>query len=295
MSTEKKAETAPKPEAPATPPGSHIPVADVLKSTFSDKNNLMALLAAAGASGLLGGYVSSKSLKRPGETPGQRRVRILANALGAGAAGGGAVGAGMLGAKMLASRTEPQPGFFEKAYDKTIGRAPAFVQAGGIIGGVGGTYAGARTGLKDLAAERSQSLKNLFSYGQDVPKMTGGAMPAVSEQDIMKGLARHADPSLRAHVINSLRGPVNPTAAGGIGPHSLSQLKAMDQNTERLIEQAGLRSQLSLGAKAKLRTGNAGQVAMKATKGGLKGIPLGAAGGLGVQLLVDFLSNKAGQ
>lgn len=55
------------------------------------------VLAAAGASGLLGGVATAGTARRRGETPGQRRLRILRNALLAAGAGGGAVALGSYG------------------------------------------------------------------------------------------------------------------------------------------------------------------------------------------------------
>jgi hypothetical protein len=292
MSLEKKAETAPAPEAPK---GSHMPIADVLKSTFSDKTNLTALLAAAAGSGLLGGYVSSKSLRRPGETPGQRRARILANALGAGLAGGGAVGAGILGANVYGSRYKQEPGLGGKIYDATVGKLPALGQAGGILGSVGGAYAGGAGAFKDIAAEKVKARDALNLAGSEVQEGAFLGAKKLSPEEISRGLLRGADPTHRTQIINALREPVNPSVATAGPFFNKKQLAAMDANTERLITRAGFDSKLGLKGKAGLKLNNAGRVTWKGLKGSAGGGIGGAAVGTGLDLILNYLVNKTGQ
>lgn len=282
MSTVKKAETEPKAEAPKAEPaqlGSHLPIADVLKSTFSDKTNLMALLAAAGASGLLGGYVTSKSLKRPGETPGQRRARILANALGTGAAGAGAVGAGLLGANIYNSRRKEEPGL----YDKTIGKMPALMQVGGIGGGVAGSYFGGAKGFKSLEADKANTLARLQNAG------ARKGMPPISAADIQEAFGERADPKIRNEVRSELRRRLNPAA------QSMKGLGAQNIKIEEELARAGLSAKLSPSARSKLLLGKTMTVAGRSGIGAVKGSIGGAALGLGTQWLTDYFANKFGQ
>lgn len=70
------------------------------------KNNqgvLTGALATAGAGGLLGGYMSSRGRRRAGETRGQRRMRILRDALLTAGVGGAAAGLGGAAYKQLAN------------------------------------------------------------------------------------------------------------------------------------------------------------------------------------------------
>ncbi len=68
-------------------------IASQMLDALGNSDTLKPILAAAGASGLLGGYMTAQTPQRPGESPGQRRWRILRNAVLTGAAGGGATAA----------------------------------------------------------------------------------------------------------------------------------------------------------------------------------------------------------
>jgi hypothetical protein len=65
-------------------------IASQILQTLSNPDSLKPVLAAAGASGLLGGYLTSQTPQRSGETPAGRRWRIMRNALLTAGAGGGA-------------------------------------------------------------------------------------------------------------------------------------------------------------------------------------------------------------
>lgn len=74
-----------------------MPILDQLQNAGSQavdavkgSDSLKAILAAAGASGLAGGVLTAGSEKRHDESPWQRRMRILRNAILAAGAGGGA-------------------------------------------------------------------------------------------------------------------------------------------------------------------------------------------------------------
>lgn len=85
---------------------SGVPLGDTLKNTFSNPKVLAALLAAAGGGGLLSGYLSSREPQRRNETPQERRMRIIRNALVGGALGTGVAGGGALGMEFL---NQPRP------------------------------------------------------------------------------------------------------------------------------------------------------------------------------------------
>lgn len=79
-------------------------VLDKIRQYANDNRGLLTgALAAAGAGGLAGGFLSSQTKERPGESRGSRRLRILRDALMMGGAAGGATMLGGEGYKHLSN------------------------------------------------------------------------------------------------------------------------------------------------------------------------------------------------
>lgn len=74
-----------------------------LLSQLGNPDVLKSVLATAGVSGLAGGFLTAQTPQRAGETPGQRRMRIVRNALLTAGAGGGAMALGRAGLHDFAS------------------------------------------------------------------------------------------------------------------------------------------------------------------------------------------------
>lgn len=138
------------PEAAPVATSSSQSLLNTAKDTFSNRTALYALLASALGSGAIGGLLTARSPKRQDETPGQRRLRILRNALGTGAAGAGVAGAGLL-AKNLLEQSPVVPGA-ATATDQAV-HDPATRLGLAGLGGIIGNRLGARSETKELADE----------------------------------------------------------------------------------------------------------------------------------------------
>ena len=101
-------------------------------NAIKGSDTLQAMLAGGGAGALAGGLFTAGGEKRPDETPGQYRMRILRNSLAAGGLTAGAIGLGSEGYKHLAHAlpTGDVDPVAEQAYSITHGWAPRVGAAG---------------------------------------------------------------------------------------------------------------------------------------------------------------------
>lgn len=170
---------------------------DRAKGVFGDKDNLLGMLAAAGGSGLLGGYLSSQTPERHGETRSQRRLRILQNAALTAGAGGAVAGTGLLAHSFL---TDPEkektpPGLIEAILGSP---SRALSMGATAVGGGLGNRFGAR-------ADKATA----FSV------LRRGNKKGMNE-DNLKAVFNSATPSaqLQSEAYRKLRDTVSPNANG---------------------------------------------------------------------------------
>lgn len=205
--------------APAPAPAPTAPTPSVLdslgtaaSSTFKSKNVLGLMLASALASGGIGGLLTARTPKRSGETPNERRLRILKNALGAGAAGAGVVGAGALAKNMFESAPEI-PGVTGQV--SSVLRDP-LTRTLSIVGGAGfGNRIGASMDKKQALNEIMRALN--AAGGKLTPSDFFGSMQTAGK-DIAGATAE------RARVLDTLR----------------EKLNLSDDGVEKLMRTAGV-------------------------------------------------------
>lgn len=196
--------------------------------TFSDPKNIVAILGTAGATGLLGGYLSSKTPGPLRETPQQRRKRVLKNALLAAGAGGTAMGAGLYGYNTLFNQPAPSQGLIGAAWGNTFGqlggRSKAYL-AGAGIGGAVNNY-------RAMKADSAAHLANLAQTQKVKPDQLRALVSAES------------DPTIRSKVVNNL---AEKLTGEGMAEKAkgLPVRGAGAQQIEGLLYDAGLNSNLS--------------------------------------------------
>ena len=140
-----------------------------IKDALSDNPTLAAMLMAGGGAGLAGGLLTHKEKEEQDETPAQRRMRILRNALIAGTAGAGAVGLGVEGYKRFQTAIpegSPNP-VTEKLTSMPVRGA------GALAGMLAGMRRGAKGDYQDVAVHAHKTLERDGGYKPSVlAKMT---------------------------------------------------------------------------------------------------------------------------
>lgn len=111
-----------------------------LQNVGSDSNALKWILGTAAAGGLTGGLLSSQGGLRPGETPGQRRKRILLNVLGSAAAGGTIPAALFASKDFIGNEPDLHAPTARDKYNAMHGGFAASPLAKGLYSAAGGTY-----------------------------------------------------------------------------------------------------------------------------------------------------------
>lgn len=153
-------------------PAADDPLAE-LKAKLTSKDVLLPILALAGSSGVAGGLLSAHAPGHRGETPAQRRMRILRNAAGAAAIGGGAGAAGVAGHHLLTrDRPSDQAGMASQIHDttKTVSTNPLTRGILALTGAVGGGRWGKKVQGRDnarLLTEIGQIDRNTTAGGPD--------------------------------------------------------------------------------------------------------------------------------
>jgi hypothetical protein len=142
-----------------------------------------ALIGGLGA-GAIGGFSSAKTKERPGETPGERRMRILRNALGTGVAGAG-LGAAVSGLAQTIPNLAPNRTIWEDATegmsDDMGARGVAGLAggaAGAALGGAGGLLADQK--INGEARNLAQNRMDSRTWGKP-PTMTASEYATLSE------------------------------------------------------------------------------------------------------------------
>ena len=139
-------------------------------------------LAAAGAGGLAGGYLSSKTKKRPGESRGSRRMRILRDALLMAGGAGAAVGLGGIAHDNFANAlpkndTDPVTNVFTSPFGRSLFAAGA----GGATAWAGNRWSREPKAL-DLLLETQKRI------GEPLDKSTARVVKSID--DVRRGDAR---------------------------------------------------------------------------------------------------------
>lgn len=185
-------------------------------STLTQPGVVMPLLAALGA-GTVGGVMSARGKPRRGETPAQRRRRVVRDALLAGVLGGGATAAGRVA---VSNFGQALPAATESPVNPTarnIGRAAAGFSVGGAVGRA---YSGSRNdaarevlqqlrgseGLQNIASPqralnrdlerlliKDPSVAKAMRSMTDVAGLRGNLKGPVTGQDIYNALRQQAD------------------------------------------------------------------------------------------------------
>jgi hypothetical protein len=127
------------------------------------QQHLTPILATAGASGLAGGYLTAQTPQRTDETPGQRRMRIIRNALLAGGMGAGAVAGGYTamnqgGNALPANDVDP----VTKSVTSPVARG---VYGAGAFGALGKWT---HSGTKDTTSAAAEAVQNAVGKNQTV-------------------------------------------------------------------------------------------------------------------------------
>ena len=193
-------------------------ISSQLLEALKDPKTLSLILGTAGASGLAGGYLSSQTPARRGETPGSRRLRILRNALLTAGLGGGATALGAAGVQHLENAL---PANDVDPVTHTLG-SPVASGAAGL-----GTMAWLNRGShKEMDTAATSLAKNLRGVaGQDLGE---NAMSAA-----------HGGPSLDPHLTgfaeNVEKATTDPTVTSGLFSGNTRQ-KAMDMLRARATD-----------------------------------------------------------
>lgn len=163
---------------------------------LKDPSTLNPILAAAGASGLLGGFATAQTARRRGETAGQRRLRIIRNALLAAGAGGGAVALGSYG---LHNAANALPAGDEDPVKKTL--------TGGAAHGIAGlaTLLGLNGGSSAAKRDSAGLLQNRLL--EDAVGLDPAAKAKIQSVNL-RGALQDADsgPAIREHMAKNMFG-----------------------------------------------------------------------------------------
>lgn len=264
---------------------------------------VQAALLAAGGAGAAGGYLSSRA-DRKGETRGERRSRILRNALLSAGAGGLAVGAGTLGYEQLrhalpAEDIDPVSDLGESLF-RLGGASTAGVGADRLLRPGRQTAAKKVLDTLGVSASKEDSLDQLKSMLKNDPKLLKGLN---ANDEVVKNYLRST--GIRSDVIRGFTGDkdilktVDDTLGKGVrdtgqGIKDLFE-RSKTQTGGGVKERAkymatevgdlGKAKAKDIGSKAKdldaKQIGGASRTAAQAARGMIKRHPVTAAVGLG--------------
>jgi hypothetical protein len=283
------------PPPPATPTAPSAPTAgdsllNTAQTTFNNPKVLGMLLASAVGSGALGGLLSSRTPKRPGETPNQRRKRILMHTLGSGAAGAGAVGAGALGYNLFKQSPEAPgvPSKFVEALTSLPGRAMT-----AVTGGVAGNRVGAFSEKKELTNSiASQGASRRMPNGRKTPPITPqsitDAMSPVGKTKAVAGSSQKGiEDALESLMQVDNRGAKNIIRSLGNSPRGEAPLVA---SLRRNFDPTVGTSQSSIFGNRR-----GGFASNRRFTGGALGTAAGLAGPSAIEYLANLLTGSKGQ